>query len=100
MRWSEVRSTINRGFSRVRYGDGDGIDAGAKDVIGVMALVVDDCGCCWGDGDGHALGSRDSPVVWAKVREVVWLVCVRYARTGCGRYRRSAIWRPRQRMVA
>ena len=62
---------------------------GAKDVIGVKALVGDDFGCSGGVEKGHGMGGRDSPVVWAKVREAVGLVCARYARTGCGRYRNS-----------
>ncbi len=70
---------------------------GAKYVIRVKALAGDDFGCCGGDGEGHGMGGRDSPGVWAKVREVVWLVCVRYARTGCGRYRRSVSRGPSQR---
>ena len=60
---------------------------GAEDVNGVNALVGDGFGCCRGVENGHGMGGRDSPGVWAKLREAGWPVCVRYARTGCGRYR-------------
>ena len=42
--WSENRNPFNRGLLSDCYGDGDGLDVGAKDAIGVKALVGDDFG--------------------------------------------------------
>lgn len=57
-----------------------------KDDIGLNATVGDDLGCSGGVDKLHGMGGRDSPAVWAKVREAGWPVCVRNAKPGFGRY--------------
>ena len=61
----------------------------AKDDIGLKAIVGDGFGCSGGVEKGHGMGGEDSSEVWAKVREDVGPMYVRYAWTECGLYWKS-----------
>jgi hypothetical protein len=51
----------------------------AKDDIGLKAVVGGDYCCIGGVEKGHDMGGEDSSEVWAKVREDVGPMYVRYA---------------------
>ena len=89
-----MRGPSNRGFLGGVRGDVDSPDAGARDDPGEEALVGEDFGYYVGDGVNHGMGGRDSPGGWPQVGEYVCLLCVRWARTKWGRYRRSVSRRP------